>query len=106
MPNNPLPTLFMRPAGWLAFAIGSFVGLCAPIIYLMTGGHDIFFVPAWAAIAFYPGFFVAHEAYGWSYSERCGQTIGVLTVSLCYGIAAWIVHVVISRLKRPAADHT
>jgi hypothetical protein len=72
-----------------------------PIIYLMDGGRDVLFIPTWAAIAFYPGFFVARQAYGWSYSERLGQTIGVIAVSLTYGLAAWLLYALITHFKRP-----
>jgi hypothetical protein len=97
----------MRRAGWLAFGIGGFVGMCAPVGYLMVYG-TFSAVPAWAEIAFWPGFFMGDRAYVWSHSDsndwnrsiNLGIVVGCITVSLCYGVAAWIGYAIVARCRR------
>ncbi len=76
--------------GWLTFGGGAVIGLAALLIYLLAGGSTFFLVPPWAEIAFYPGFYTGTLTYELCSSVLMGEIVGCLTVSLCYGLAAWL----------------
>jgi len=67
------------------FCIGFMMGLIASWIYLLAGGQTWLFVPSWAEIVFYPGFFVGGCSYNLFLGKPLAVLIGTLTVGLFYG---------------------
>jgi len=77
--------------------------LACPVIYLLSGGSTFWNVPAWAAIAFCPGFLTGHLTFDLfesaSIGQKVGTVVGCLTVSLCYGLVAWLLCIIAADCK-------
>ena len=74
-----------------AFFVGTMIGLIASWLYLLAGGQTWLFVPLWAEIVFYPGFFVGGYSYNLSGNEPIAVLLGTLSVGLFYGIVFVII---------------
>jgi hypothetical protein len=73
----------------LCWALAGFgFGVVSGTAYLMLGGEYFLFIPRWAFIVFYPGFFVGDAAYNWGLSQETSKIVGVLTVGLAYATLA------------------
>jgi hypothetical protein len=67
------------------FFIGLMVGLVASWLYLLAGGSTWLFVPLWAEVIFYPGFFVGGYCY-YLFGNSIAILLGTMAVGLFYGI--------------------
>ena len=98
-PNHP--TARRESMRW---AIGGFaVGTLAPTLYLLLGGEYFLFIPRWAYIVFFPGFFAGNAVYKWRLSEEACKVAGVLAVGLAYALLALLVRFAWSTVRKRAA---
>ena len=67
------------------FFVGVMIGLIASWLYLLAGGQTWLFVPLWAEIVFYPGFFVGGYSYNLFGNEPLAVLLGTIAVGLFYG---------------------
>jgi len=88
-----------KSANFTAWAIGAAVGITAPVTYLLAGGSDLL-PPDWAVIAFYPGFVAGYQVFRLGYSERIGQLVACITVSISYAIIAFLTYRLFRLLRR------
>jgi hypothetical protein len=79
-----------RPLRWtLCWALAGFgLGVVSASAYLLLGGEYFLFIPRWAYIVFYPGFFVGNAVYDWGLRQEASKVVGVLTVGLAYATLA------------------
>ena len=79
-----------RAKKWRNAALTGFAaGVTGASAYLLSGGVYFLFVPRWAQIVFYPGFFMGFWAYEHLQAgEFCAKVVGVLSVGLAYAVAA------------------
>jgi len=80
--------------------VGFGVGVVSATAYLLLGGKYFLFIPRWASIVFYPGFFVGNAVYDWGLSEEAAKVVGVIAVGLAYGLLAGLARLVWFTLKR------
>ena len=64
------------------------VGVVSATAYLLLGGEYFLFIPRWAFIVFYPGFFVGDASYKWGLGQEAAKVVGVLAVGLAYAALA------------------
>ncbi len=83
------------------FVLGAFIGCIAVVVYLACGGDTFLFVPGWAQVAFYPGFFVGYSTYR-LVGESAAVYVGALAVGLSYGVVALGIRELVVRYKRRA----
>lgn len=73
----------------LCWALAGFgLGVVSASVYLLLGGEYFLFIPRWAYIVFYPGFFVGNAAYDWGLSQNTSKAVGVVAVGLAYATLA------------------
>lgn len=77
----------------IAVISGFVVGVAAASAYLLAGGSYFLFIPRWASIVFFPGFWAGNWA-----ANHCGlsigacKVIGVTAVGLAYAAIAVLAH--------------
>ncbi len=85
-----------------AALVGFVIGALLSTAYVLAGGDVWLSVPWWAAVAFYPGFFVGGCVYGWvTESFLLVIPAGCVAVGLEYAAIAIIGAAVLRRLTRP-----
>ena len=68
------------------FCVGCMIGLIASWVYIIAGGDTWLFIPQWAEVIFFPGFFVGYSCYQiFGSNIYLGLIFGSLTVGLFYG---------------------
>jgi len=71
--------------GFVCWTLAGFgLGVVAATAYLLLGGEYFMFIPRWAAIVFYPGFFVGNTAYKLGLNQEASKVVGVIFVGLAY----------------------
>jgi len=105
----------MATSNWRLFTIGSMIGWAASALVVATDSVDMFSIPAWQPVLFYPGVLAGTTFYSccrnwfsaaWEYNAAVG--VGVLVVGLSYGVVALGVGAVVTRFSNRAAgqDHS
>lgn len=102
---------FFKRFGIRVPVFGFAAGFIAAAIYVFLGGNTFLFVPRWAFIIFYPGFWTGGITYAFvddafpdGFAYWLGVAIGCVTVGMFYSVLASGIAFAVTRVQPNADD--